>query len=66
MIEEIERVNKDMKENEEIIIRSLDVVKWYPSMKVKRLIEIILELMMEADLNIEEIDFEYFSDCKFK
>ena len=58
MIFEIEEVNKSMMENEDIVVGSLDVVKWYPSMEIKRLIEIIMELMMEADLDVGEIDFD--------
>ena len=58
MIFEIEEVNKSTMENEDIVVGSLDVVKWYPSMELKRLIEIIMELMMEADLDVGEIDFD--------
>ena len=47
-----------MMENEDIVVGSLDIVKWYPSMELKRLIEVIMELMMEADLDVEEIDFD--------
>ena len=43
MIAEIEKVNEDMKENEDVVIGSLDVIKWYPSMELKRLIEVIME-----------------------
>ena len=52
MIDEIEKVNMNMKENENIIIGSLDIVKWYPSMKLKRIIEIVKTLMMETHLNL--------------
>ena len=58
MIFEIEEVNKSIKENEEIVVGSLDIVKWYPSMRLKRLIEIVMELMMEADMDVSEIDIE--------
>ena len=61
MIFEIEEVNQNMKDSEDIIIGSLDIVKWFPSMKVKRLIEITMQLIMEADLNVQEIDIEKLS-----
>ena len=37
------------------------MVKWYPSMEVKRLIEIVMQLMMEANLKLDEIDIEKLS-----
>ena len=55
MIFEIEELNKCIEDGEDIIIGSLDIVKWFPSIKVKRLIEIPMELIMEADLNVQEI-----------
>ena len=61
MMFEIEEVNKDIEVGDDIIIGSLDVIKWYPSMELKRLIEIVMELMIEANLNIEEIDMEKLS-----
>lgn len=56
MIAEIENVNKGIEENEDIVIGSLDIIKWYPSMKIKRLLEIIMELIMETNLDLREID----------
>ena len=61
MIVEIENVNKVIEENEDIIIGSLDIVKWYPSMKIERLIEVIMELLMMANLDLREIDFTHLS-----
>ena len=61
MMFEIEEVNKNLKEGEDIIVGSLDIIKWYPSMKLKRLIEIVMELMMEADLDVEEINIDQLS-----
>ena len=61
MICEIENVNEKLEDKESIVIGSLDIVKWYPSMEIKRILEIVKELIIEAEIEVEIVDYERLS-----
>ena len=58
VLEAIEKLNEDAKNNKDIIIGSLDVKALFPSLEVNRSAEIVRRMIATSNVDIENVDYE--------